>query len=225
MASVRQLRAPMSSRLTQFLSAKGQGQHQQPSFAAAATPRHSEALDPHSPPLPEHEAAALALCQKHHEQLRLRFGSADAGEVVAEAAAAALVKEFCAAVGIASPLPSVFVYLFRRHVLPAHDHDVSRRKSRAIFVLLSSLRGAGMEQPLGASTGTRQSSSFARAGQPAADNLHVTVHNCVQGNECIAAADYVSCTRARGAVEHRGRKKEVACVTCAAYGHCLQLGC
>ena len=112
LASVRQLRAPISSRLTQFLSAKGQQQH---SVAAAASPRHSESLDLPSPPLPEQEAAALALCQKHHERLRLLFGSADQGEVVAEAAAAAVVKEFCAELGVASTPPAVFVYLFRRY--------------------------------------------------------------------------------------------------------------
>ncbi len=139
LASVRQLRAPISSRLTQFLSAKGQQQQQQQqqqqhSVAAAASPRHFESLDLPSPPLPEQEAAALALCHKHHERLRLLFGSADQGEVVAEAVAAAVVKEFCAELGVASTPPAVFVYLFRRYAAKAsrvtrHTSHVTRHTS------------------------------------------------------------------------------------------------
>ena len=122
LASVRQLRAPISSRLTQFLSAKGQQQQQQPSqernIAAAASTKNSEHIDATSPPSAEQEAASLALCQKHHERLRLLFGSADGGEVVAEASVAALMREFCAGHGIASPPPSVFVHLFRKYQPP-----------------------------------------------------------------------------------------------------------
>lgn len=122
LASVRQLRAPISSRLTQFLSAKGQNQHQQPAqeqnVAAAASPKISHHVDESSPPSAEQEAVALALCQKHHERLRLLFGSADGGEIIAEAAAAALLKEFCAGHGIASPPSSVFACLFKKYGHP-----------------------------------------------------------------------------------------------------------
>ncbi len=121
LASVRQLRAHISSRLTQFLSAKSQ-QQQQPSqernIAAAASTKNSEHIDATSPSSAEQEAASLALCQKLHERLRLLFGSADGGEVVAEASAAALMREFCAGHGISSPPPSVFVHLFRKYQPP-----------------------------------------------------------------------------------------------------------
>ena len=119
LASVRQLRAPLSSRLSQFLSAKGQHpqQHtrQQQDDAAAISSKNSDRVDVASTALPEQEAAALALCQKHHEGLRLLFGSADAGEVVDEAAAVALLKEFCTGHGITSPPPSAFLHLFRKY--------------------------------------------------------------------------------------------------------------
>ena len=122
LASVRQLRAPLSSRLSQFLSAKGQHpqQHtrQQQDDAAAISSKSSERGDIASTLLPEQEAAALALCQKHHERLRLLFGSADAGEVVDEAAAVALLKEFCTGHGITSPPPSAFLHLFRKYEPP-----------------------------------------------------------------------------------------------------------
>ena len=95
----------------------------------------------------QREAAALALCQKHHERLRLLFGSADQGEVVAEAAAAALVKEFCAALGIASTPPAVFVYLFRRHAAPAsrvtrHTSHGTRHTLGAIILIACLRHGA-----------------------------------------------------------------------------------
>ena len=119
LASVRQLRAPLSSRLSQFLSAKGQHpqQHtrQQQDDAAAISSKSSERVDIASTLLPEQEAVALALCQKYHERLRLLFGSADAGEVVDEAAAVALLKEFCTGHGITSPPPSAFLHLFRKY--------------------------------------------------------------------------------------------------------------
>jgi hypothetical protein len=121
LASVRQLRAPLSSRLSQFLSAKGQHpqQHarQQQDDAAAISSKSSERVDIASTllPEPEQEAVALALCQKYHERLRLLFGSADAGEVVDEAAAVALLKEFCTGHGITSPPPSAFLHLFRKY--------------------------------------------------------------------------------------------------------------
>jgi hypothetical protein len=122
LASVRQLRAPLSSRLSQFLSAKGQHpqQHtrQQQDDAAAISSKNSDRVDVASTALPEQEAAALALCQKHHEGLRLLFGSADAGEVVDEAAAAALLKQFCTGHGITSPPPSALLHLFRKYELP-----------------------------------------------------------------------------------------------------------
>jgi hypothetical protein len=119
LASVRQLRAPLSSRLSQFLSAKGQHpqQHtrQQQDDAAAISSKSSERVDIASTLLPEQEAVALALCQKYHERLRLLFGSAHAGEVVDEAAAVALLKEFCTGHGITSPPPSAFLHLFRKY--------------------------------------------------------------------------------------------------------------
>ena len=119
LASVRQLRAPLSSRLSQFLSAKGQHpqQHtrQQQDDAAAISSKSSERGDIASTLLPEQEAVALALCQKYHERLRLLFGSAHAGEVVDEAAAVALLKEFCTGHGITSPPPSAFLHLFRKY--------------------------------------------------------------------------------------------------------------
>ena len=119
LASVRQLRAPLSSRLSQFLSAKGQHpqQHtrQQQDDAAAISSKSSERGDIASTLLPEQEAVALALCQKYHERLRLLCGSADAGEVVDEAAAVALLKEFCTGHGITSPPPSAFLHLFRKY--------------------------------------------------------------------------------------------------------------
>jgi hypothetical protein len=120
LATVRQLRAPISNRLTQFLSSKGQHPHDQSpleqSIAAAASPKNINLVDESSPPSAEQESVSLALCQKHHERLRLLFGSADCGEVVAEVDAAALLKEFCAGHGIASPTPSVFLQLFRKYV-------------------------------------------------------------------------------------------------------------
>ena len=119
LASVRQLRAPLSSRLSQFLSAKGQHpqQHtrQQQDDAAAISSKSSERVDIASTLLPEQEAVALALCQKYHERLRLLFGSAHAGEVVDEAAAVALLKEFCTGHGITSPPPSAFLHLLRKY--------------------------------------------------------------------------------------------------------------
>ena len=119
LASVRQLRAPLSSRLSQFLSAKGQHpqQHtrQQQDDAAAISSKSSERVDIASTLLPEQKAVALALCQKYHERLRLLFGSAHAGEVVDEAAAVALLKEFCTGHGITSPPPSAFLHLFRKY--------------------------------------------------------------------------------------------------------------
>jgi hypothetical protein len=119
LASVRQLRAPISSRLTQFLSAKNHHPHQQPppeqKIAAAASPKNIHHVDESLPPSAEQEAVSLALCQKHHERLRLLFGSGDGGEVVAEASAAVLLKDFCSSHGIVSPPSSVFVHLFRKY--------------------------------------------------------------------------------------------------------------
>jgi hypothetical protein len=108
----------MSSRLSQFISAKGQHhqQHtQQQRGMAAASSKNSEHIDVSAPIQPEQESVTLALCQKYHERLRLMFGSADTGEVVAESAAAALLKEFCASHGIESPPPSAFASLFRKY--------------------------------------------------------------------------------------------------------------
>jgi hypothetical protein len=117
--SVRQLRAPMSSRLSQFISAKGQHhQHAQPQRgidAASSSSKNSEHIDVSLHLQPEQESVALSLCQKYHERLRMLFGSADAGEVVAESAAAALLKDFCASHGIESPPPSAFACLFRKY--------------------------------------------------------------------------------------------------------------
>jgi len=162
LASVRQLRAPISSRLTQFLSAKGQNQ-QHRNIAPAISPKISEHLEASSPPMPEQEAVALAICQKHHEKLRLLFGSADAGEVVADAAAAALLKEFCSGHDITSPPPLVFVYLFRKYE-PCRLWTSMHRTLHGVCVL-SSWRESGMELPRVASIGTKQSSSYARAGR------------------------------------------------------------
>ena len=119
LSSVRQLRAPISSRLSQFISAKGQHHqqqaHQQQGSIAATSSKNSEHVDTSSILQPEQESVALALCQKHHERLRMLFGSADAGEIVAEAAAVVLLKDFCAGHGIASPPSSAFVQLFRKY--------------------------------------------------------------------------------------------------------------
>ncbi len=164
LASVRQLRAPISSRLTQFLSSKVQHQ-QHGNIAPATSTRTSEHFDASSPPIPEQEAFALATCQKHHEKLRLLFGSADAGEVVADAAAAALLKEFCSSHDIASPPPSAFLYLFRKYaVCQLHT---SLHRARRGGCDLSSRRETGMEQLQVVSIGTKRSSSYARAGQSA----------------------------------------------------------